>query len=88
MLYERAEHLQLRKAGEEMLVHDLANEKIHVLNQTAGDLLEHCSRRTPEELASFLRARYEVNGQDIDRDVREILERFVENGLVNEVPIS
>ncbi|TAM73600.1 PqqD family protein [bacterium] len=87
MLYERVEHLELRKAGDEMLVHDIANEKIHVLNQTAGDLLEHCSRASSADLVSFLRARYEVTGQDVDRDVREILERFVEDGLVKEVAV-
>ena len=82
MLYERVGHLELRRAGDEMLVHDLANEKIHVLNQTAGDLLEYCTRASSDDLVSFLRSRYEINGQDIDRDVREIMERFVEDGLV------
>lgn len=87
MLYERVEHLELRKAGDEMLVHDLANEKIHVLNQTAGDVLEHCSRTSSDDLVSFLRTRYEISDQDVDRDVREILERFVEDGLIKEVTV-
>jgi len=87
MLYERVDHLELRRAGEEMLVHDRVNEKVHVLNQTAGDLLEHCSRATSEDLVNFLRSRYDITDQDVDHDVHEILERFVEDGLVRRIAV-
>lgn len=85
MLYQRVDHLELRRAGEEMLVHDLASERIHVLNQTAGDVLEQCSPGSPDDLVRYLCSRYDVTGADVDHDVREILERFVQDGLVRPI---
>ena len=86
IMYERAPRLEFRNVGDETLVHDMAQEKIHVLNRTAGDLLENCDRKTTIELAEFIRSRYDAAGTDVEADVREILDLFVEKGLVQRIP--
>jgi len=51
------------------------------LNETAAQVLELCDgRRSLEEIAAVLSQRY--SGADVSADVRELLGRMVEHGLV------
>ena len=48
--------LEIRKVGDEWLVHDPNNDKLHVLNPTAGKILELCDgTRTAADIVTILR---------------------------------
>ena len=81
-MYALAEDLEFREVGTETLVHDKRNEKIHVVNQTAADVLKVCSGKTESEVAEYLRSHYEIDGRDVEADVRDILGVLQERGLV------
>ncbi|MGP6157300.1 MAG: PqqD family protein [Vulcanimicrobiaceae bacterium] len=70
-------NLEVRKVGDEVLVHDPAHGKVHVLNATAGTILEQCDgSRTADEIA---RSIAEATGADIaivSNDVAGILKEF------------
>jgi hypothetical protein len=73
----KSENLEIRKAGDEVLVHDPAHGKVHVLNATAGAILELCDgTRTPGEIAKSIA---DATGADVAlvaRDVDGILREF------------
>jgi hypothetical protein len=81
-MYALVDGLEFREVGTETLVHDKKNEKIHVVNQTAADLLKICSGKTEGEMAEYLRSHYEVDERDIEADVRDILTVLQERGLI------
>jgi hypothetical protein len=84
-MYALAEDLEFREVGSETLVHDKRNEKIHVVNQTAAELLHVCTGKTDGELAEYLRSRYDVEGRNVEEDVRDIFGVLLERGLVKQV---
>jgi hypothetical protein len=69
--------LEVRKVGDEVLVHDPAQAKVHVLNATAGAILELCDgTRTPSEIA---RSIADATGADValvTSDLETILAEF------------
>lgn len=75
----------MREVGAETLVYDAKQEKVHVVNQTAADLLRNCNGKTLGQLGDFLRSQYDADGQDVEQDVRDIMSVFIEQGLVREV---
>lgn len=84
-MYQAIEGLEMREVGTEMLVYDPAREKVHVVNQTAADLLRNCSGKTLGELGDYLRTSYDADGHDVEQDVSDIMDVFIEQGLVREV---
>ena len=72
----KTQELEIRKVGDEVLVHDPALGKVHVLNATAGAVLEMCDgARSAEEIARSL---CDATGTDtvVARDVEAILREF------------
>jgi hypothetical protein len=84
-MYEAIQGLEFREVGTETLVYDVAREKVHVLNDTAADLLRTCTGKTLGDLTTYLRSTYDAAGHDVDGDVSEIMSAFIEQGLVREV---
>ncbi len=84
-MYQAIDGIEMREVGVETLVYDPAREKVHVVNQTAADLLRNCSGKTHTELEEYLRVRYDADGHDLGQDVSEIMTVFLEQGLVREV---
>ena len=84
-MYQAIDGLEFREVGTETLVYDAAREKVHVVNQTAADLLRVCTGKTLGELGAYLRSTYDAEGHDIEQDVTDIMDVFVEQGLVREV---
>ena len=73
---EKVPEIELRRAGDEVLVHDLAGGKVHVLNGTAGYVLELCDgTRSATEIARTLSnatgADYSTVANDVDVILRE-----------------
>lgn len=77
--------LEIRVVGAEVLVHDAAGGKIHVVNASAGTVLELCDgTRTPVEIAAKIAADTGADVEIVGPDIAEILERFVALGIVTE----
>jgi hypothetical protein len=84
-MYQQIDGIEMREVGVETLVYDPVHEKVHVVNQTAADLLRNCSGKTSAELAAYLRGKYDADGHDLENDVVDIMSIFVQNELVREV---
>jgi PqqD family protein of HPr-rel-A system len=75
--------LEISVAGDEMLVHDPSNGKVHVLNATAGKVLELCDgSRTVAEIAVAVANAFMVDTERVRPDVDSILEDFTKLGLL------
>ena len=73
----KAENLEIRKVGDEVLVHDPAHGKVHVLNAIAGAILELCDgTRTSAEIASSIAAATGADLAVVSRDLAAILQEF------------
>ncbi len=69
--------LEVRAVGDEVLVHDPANGKVHVLNATAGKILDLCDgTRSPGEIAGAVAAETGADSQTVSRDVERVLGEF------------
>jgi hypothetical protein len=73
----RTRDLEIRNVDKEILVHDPLHGKVHVLNRTAGRVLEMCDGT--HSAAEIARSLSEASGADITivaRDIDAILETF------------
>lgn len=69
--------LEIRYVGEEVLVHDVENAKVHILNVTAGDILTRCDgTQSVAALASALAEATGIDVEIIEADVRAIVATF------------
>lgn len=74
--------LEIRLVGDEVIVHDLDNAMVHVLNATAGDVLELCDgTRSIDEVAAALSKMTGVDAATIRPDIEAIVRTFTECGL-------
>jgi len=74
-----AVELEFRTAGSDVVVHDAANERVHVLNKTAAYILQSCDGRRSaeaiaEELSSATGAPSEQTLPDVERALTELRE--------------
>jgi len=75
--------LEISIAGDEMLVHDPSNGKVHVLNATAGKVLELCDgSRTAAEIAVGVANAFMVETERVRPDIDSILAEFTNLGLL------
>lgn len=73
----RTRELETRRAGDDVLVHDAGHDKIHVLNATAGQVLELCDGA--HTIGDIARSLSESTGADfavVIRDIELILHEF------------
>jgi precorrin-6B methylase 1 len=79
----RTNGLEIRNVDDQVLVHDAAHDKVHVLNRTAGMILNMCDgNRSPTEIARVLS---DATGTDISvviLDVDAIIRDFTSLQLV------
>jgi hypothetical protein len=77
--------LEMRDVGDEVLVYDHRNDKVHVFNRTAGHVLRLCDgARSTQEIANALRAAYSGVSQTVDDDVSLLLTRLAQEQLLAE----
>lgn len=75
--------MEVTRAGDNVVVHDVAHAKIHVLNETGGAILELCDgARSPSEIAEIISRRYAAPLEQVRRDVEAALHAFVILDLV------
>lgn len=74
---KKVDQLEIRTVGGEVLVHDVATGKVHVLNEVAGRVLELCDgSRSAQAIAEDIAG---ATGEDIaivGPDVDAVLEQF------------
>ena len=71
------EGLEVRRTGLDVIVHDPENEKIHILNRSAGDVLALCDgEHDPEQIAASLSAGTDAPQDRVLDDVLAALETF------------
>ena len=80
---KHVEPLEIRAVGDEVLVHDEAHGKVHVLNATAGRVLEWCDgTRSRAQIADALATAYGIPAERASDDVATVLESFRAQGLL------
>jgi Coenzyme PQQ synthesis protein D (PqqD) len=81
----KADDLEIRAVGEEVLVHHVSAQKVHILNRTAGQILELCDgQRTREEIVESICAGTTADRATVSRDVDGMLAEFAKLGLVRQ----
>ena len=69
--------IELRRVADELLVHDRAGAVVHVLNSTAGTILELCNgERTVRDISDTVRASVPDASAPVESDVERILAEF------------
>ncbi len=80
----RTRELEIRRAGADVLVHDAAHDKVHVLNASAGYVLDRCDgSRSAQQIADLLSAATGADPTTVTRDVEVILREFERLQLVS-----
>jgi len=75
--------LEIRTAGDEVLVHDVRGGKVHVLNASAGKILQLCDgSRTVEEIAVGVANTFLTDTERVRPDVDASLAEFKGLGLL------
>ncbi len=82
MNVRRRASLEIQYVGEEVLVNDPDRAKVHVLNGTAGDVLELCDgTHSCADIARVLAAATGVDAAAIEPDIVAIVATFAEYGF-------
>jgi hypothetical protein len=80
----KADDLEIRTVGEEVLVYHLSAQKVHILNQTAGQILELCDgQRTTADIVDSICKASNADRVTVSRDVDGMLAEFANLGLVS-----
>ena len=79
----RAEDIIWREIDDDIVVIRDDGLKVHVLNKTAARIWEMCGGDIgPDEIAGNLCERYDVSFEQASTDVRNVMARMVEIGLL------
>lgn len=69
--------------GDEVMLYDGSNEKIHVLNHTAFAIWQLCNgANTAEEIKDQLAAQYPDAGNSLLDDIKLIINDFINKSLI------
>lgn len=81
--WRRVAGLDATDLGDELLVHDRAVGRVHVLNGTAREIWNLCDgKRSEEAVAREIAARYSIEDDRALPDTREALAKLAELGLL------
>ncbi|MGI5835861.1 MAG: PqqD family protein [Chloroflexota bacterium] len=79
----QANHLVERVVDGELVLYDPKRQCVHALNPTAAFVWRNCDgQQGAEEVINSLADYYPDKLTEIERDVREILARFLDEGLI------
>ncbi len=82
-LLKRPEAVELRKSGDDVVAYDPTADKVHILNATAGEILEACGEpKSIRELADQLQRRYGITEAQALQDAEEAVGLFRDLGLI------
>jgi PqqD family protein of HPr-rel-A system len=81
--------VQLTRTGDEAVLVDAKNGKVHVVNRTAARVWEHCGEEpTVERLLEAMSREYEVTSDQLRPDIESLLETFRDLQLIVLTPSS
>ena len=79
----RVNHLVERVVDGELVLYDPKRQCVYALNPTAAFVWRNCDgKQGTDEIVTALAGYYPDNLEEIERDVREILSRFLGEGLI------
>ncbi len=79
----RKADVEVRKLGDEYLLHDPETGALHVLNASAWVVWEMCDgAHTLGDMEGAMRDTYDVGDADVSGDLRAILDALQEKGLL------
>jgi hypothetical protein len=74
--------IHLREIGNEGILYDTRNKKVHVLNNTAVVVWKQCcANQTPEQIAQTVSEQFQVPFEQVLADVHEMLATFADANL-------
>jgi len=75
------------QAGNDVVLNDPRTRMVHLLNVTAAAVWNLCDgRHTPDEIAQSIKMQFLIPAaQDVDADVRDLLARLNQSGLLEGV---
>ena len=80
----KAGDLEIRAVGEEVLVHHPSTQKVHILNRTAGQILEMCDGdHSQAQIVSTICQETGADNAAVTRDVAAMVDEFAKLGLVS-----
>jgi len=82
----QAENVIWRRIGDDVVVIKDDGQSIHVLNKTAASIWEMCDGKCGiNEITTRLCERFDVSFEDAYADVKEILEKLIQTGIMNQI---
>lgn len=79
----RTDRHTTRDLGDELLLYDAAQDRMHVLNDTARDICLRCDgRHSVDDLVAAIVSAYEIDESTARRDVERALEQLLQLGVV------
>lgn len=80
----RRSDVTVQHVGGDIILHDGARGKAHVVNATAARILELCDgTATPDDIAASLALTYDVQAADLRADVERTIATFQQLQLVD-----
>lgn len=84
-MHKRRGNIVVREVDDGVLLLDMAANRIHQLNQTAGYVWSRCEAESVQQMAESLAEEFDVSADVATRDVLEVLGTLRELSLVVEV---
>jgi len=82
----QAEDVIWRRIGDDVIVIKDDGQSIHVLNKTAAFIWEMCDGKCGiNEITTLLCERFNVSFEDAYADVKEIIEKLTQTGIMNQI---
>lgn len=76
--------LYVRTLGDEKVVYDKENGRVHFMNQTATFVFDLCNgTHSKNEIIECLLGKYDVSREQAEKDVRETLKNMVDSKILN-----
>ena len=81
--YVKTPGIDTYTAGKDTVAVVVGNDEVHILNESAAQILEHCTGSSADEICSALEQAYpDASTETIRTDVTDTLEQLRSKGLV------
>lgn len=83
MTYSVPTHIHYTEENNEIIVYNTKTEKFYGLDEVGGFLWKNLvQKKSKTELIGLMSSKYEVSLSILDRDVSELIQTLLNNGLV------
>lgn len=83
-IYKHKENISSRKLGNDLMLYDQKNDKVHVLNETGTLIWELLDgKNNLQDIENILLNQFpDITPEEILKDIQEIIEKLVSEGLI------